>query len=366
MEHINTKETEAFMKEEILELLQYKDRISNGALSFEEFKLFLEKANAILRNKNIGDDDTGIYLGFMSASDLISPTNEVQLEVLKKYYDSLKSIENSKAKSALSYYTMLNLHLFSDGNGRLARFMYQIFDKDFDMDYVIHSESDLNIKGRNFEEDKNILLIDYVNNLTASVIFGKLVQSGQITDDERLKQFIAIRTRASGIVGDHSGLAIPEDIKSQLSEQEVNDLNRNLLNNNSSFTVSGITMCIILSRLGKLPSALDINDKKIQQLKTESRDECLFSQRSRSLVFNIGNKKIEEARENFEGWTVDTFRQANKVSEYIHQYQLETLVDIFLRPREYMIDKNNTILSQIINEGFQDRSVPVNKDNEIE
>ena len=48
------------MKEKIKELFGYRDLIINGSLSFDEFKSYLEKVNATLRGKNIGEEDTGV------------------------------------------------------------------------------------------------------------------------------------------------------------------------------------------------------------------------------------------------------------------------------------------------------------------
>lgn len=351
------------MENEILKLLKYKDKIENGELSFEEFKIFLENANAILRNKTMEDEDTGIYKGYMTASDLVSPTNEVQLVVLEKYYNILQNVKSSKAKSALSYYILLDLHLFSDGNGRLARFMYQLFDKDFDIDYVVHNESDYCIKGRNFEEKKDILFIDDVNNQIAYTLLQNLIRSGKITNDKRLRDVISVRTYGSGIVGVYNEIAVPENIKEQLNEEEMKDLNRNLNNNNSAFTVAGITMCVMLSKLGKLSSALDRNDEKIEKLKAGGKK--IIGGRDRSVVFSVGNRSIEESSANFEGWTAENFRQANRVSERIHQNQLEILIDIFANPRKYMLSDGRTILSRLINENeLESINQDTNDDNE--
>lgn len=340
------------MEQKIEKLLSNRELIRNGSLSFEEFVLFLENVNAILRNKNLGDKETGIYKESMLASDLVSPTNEVQMEILKQYYDSLNKIESLKAKAALSYYILNDLHLFRDGNGRTSRFMYQLFEGDFDIDYVLHDESDLSIK-RGIERDKNIESIDTVNYYSSFILLKKLIYNGTIENNSRLQKYNTIQTFGkSGFILDHSNQTdLPESVRDFLGKEGIERFERNMTNNNGFITVSGIAMCIMLSKLGILDKALDKNEEKIIEMKKNPISGFDYDKR---LSFRVGSSQHVKSDIDFSSWTVDMCNEFSDISENVHKKQLEILIDIFVNPERYMFNQNESYLSKIINEKVQE------------
>ena len=54
----------------------------------------------------------------MIAGDMVAPTREVQDKVLDYLMNNISKIQDKRSKAAIIYYTLLNLHMFSDGNGR--------------------------------------------------------------------------------------------------------------------------------------------------------------------------------------------------------------------------------------------------------
>ena len=62
----------------------------------------------------------------MLAGDLVSPTKEVQMKTLEYLTQNMSKVPDKKARATMVYYTLLNLHMFSDGNGRTSRFMYDL------------------------------------------------------------------------------------------------------------------------------------------------------------------------------------------------------------------------------------------------
>lgn len=68
----------------------------------------------------------------MIAGDMVAPTREVQDKVLDYLMSNISKIQDKRSKAAITYYTLLNLHMFSDGNGRTARFMYDLISGDLD------------------------------------------------------------------------------------------------------------------------------------------------------------------------------------------------------------------------------------------
>jgi len=340
------------MEQKIEKLLSNRELIRNGSLSFEEFVLFLENVNAILRNKNLGDNDTGIYKERMLASDLVSPTNEVQMEILKQYYDSLNKIESLKAKAALSYYVLNDLHLFRDGNGRTSRFMYQLFDGDFDMDYVIHDEFDFSVKD-NLEQDKNIGSIDTVNYISSFILLKNLIHSGDIEDNSRLYKYNVVNTFGkSGFVLNHVNQTdLLESVKEILGKKVLERFEINMTNNNGNITVSGIAMCIMLSKHGILDKALDKNEENIIEMKKDPISGIDYDKR---LIFRVGSSQRVKSDIDFSIWTVDMCNEFSDISENVHKKQLEILIDIFVNPERYMFNQNESYLSKFINEKMQE------------
>lgn len=337
------------MEQKIVELLNYRELIKNGSLSFEQFVLFLENVNAILTGKNLGDESTGIYQGYMLAGDLVSPTNKVQMEILRQYYDALHKIENPKEKSALSYYILNNLHLFEDGNGRTSRFMYQFFDNNFDIDYVVHNESDFSIKGTIIEQDKNIKDVDTVNYMANYILFKNLISNGIIKNDVRLQKYNIIRTfgKSSFILSHTNQTDLPESVKEALGATDLERFEKNITNNNGNITVAGISMCIMLTKLGILEQALDKNEENIKEMKKAPISGINYDKR---LIFRVGSKELKKSDIDFSNWSANMCNDFSSISEDIHKQQLQTLIDIFINPKRYMYDQNSTFLSQIINE----------------
>ena len=80
----------------------------------------------------------------MIAGDMVAPTREVQDKVLDYLMNNISKIKDKRSKAAVTYYTLLNLHMFSDGNGRTSRFMYDLISGDLDeknLSYYFHKDS---------------------------------------------------------------------------------------------------------------------------------------------------------------------------------------------------------------------------------
>ena len=94
-----------------------------GQLTGPKFKEILAEINRALRGDEI-EENEDVFCGLTSAGDLVSPTFEVQDRVLDDLVRYIKSEKDRDKMAKAVYYVVVSLHLFSDGNGRTSRFLY--------------------------------------------------------------------------------------------------------------------------------------------------------------------------------------------------------------------------------------------------
>ena len=134
------------MLEKIISVIN-PDNKDLSTLSGNEMLESLIKLNKVLRCL---DDSENVLEENMEAGDLASPTKEVQLRTLEYLTQNMQKVQDKKARAAMVYYTLLNLHMFSDGNGRTSRFMYDLISGDLSEDnisYYFHKDSN-NVKNQ--------------------------------------------------------------------------------------------------------------------------------------------------------------------------------------------------------------------------
>lgn len=112
--------------------------------------------NGIDRSE-IVDSGEVIGAGFGEA-DYVAPNNMIRNEIAKNYLDGINAEKDKNKKAELAYYAIINMHLFSDGNGRTARAIYLMMKNgkvgEEDDAFLQHGKDG---KGSiNFENDNNI------------------------------------------------------------------------------------------------------------------------------------------------------------------------------------------------------------------
>ena len=332
------------MQEKIKELFGYRDLIINGSLSFVEFKSYLEKVNATLRGKNIGEEDTGVRVQGMRVTDMVSLPYNLQLDVLQQYYQSLSKIDDNQEKAALSYYVLNDLHLFGDGNGRISRFMYQLFDNSFDINYLIHDCTNEQIKGcSEFLEEKNIEDIEVVNKFSNYILFKHLIDYGAISYDPRLEEYDEVKTFGNAFVTAHGLSCISKQVQDELGDENFARIQYNLTNDdNDYFTVSGVAMCVMLSKYGKLSETLDKNDEY------QSKNPFINFNSYKRLVFTLQDTDVKKAIVDVSTWNADMCNEFSDICENVHKQQIETILDIFVNPSHHMDSQNRPWLYNLI------------------
>ena len=321
-------------------------------MSYDEFKKHLVQINGMLRK--IPKNERGFYEKDMFVGALIAPSNEIQNRVLEKGFKAIKQIADNKARGVLAYYLINDLHLFGDGNGRTSRLMYEIlsnqdFDAERDFEKFVHDKDDFSMKGgKNFEQNHDFAWIQTANKYAGQRVFSDLVESGELPDDERLTNKSGVRTRNGRVFETNrsfSGYYLTADAQENLTDEEKKLVGRALLDNNTQCTVGGLTMAIMTNRKGTIGRCIEKNEQEIAEVaKTAPTRADMF-------IFNIGNDDEDEdyrnfyGAETFVGWTADDYREAVQVAERIKEAQLDKLIDFFVHPSKYQINKSGQTLA---------------------
>ncbi len=317
------------MIERIKNIINPENKDLNNISSSEMLEL-LTKLNKCLRCL----DEEEVRVDGMSAGDMVAPTREVQDKVLEYLMNNMKRIKDNKSKAAVVYYTLLNLHMFSDGNGRTSRFMYDLMSGDLNevnIAYYFHKDSNCISEEKNqLEDDKGILDISIVNRIPDEILAKQL----DFIPDGMLELYPWI-TVGHTVSSPDTDKIIPEEVLKQLSEQEIRNLDLILSDGYGVYLcTSGLAMLYVIQKKGQLNQWLEHNqDDAKQGIAVPGR-------------FNIS---IYRHPERIANWNVEDFRDVINMGNAIKYAKLKSIIDVFVSPEQY-IDKEtgNTYVSEIL------------------
>lgn len=312
------------------------------SLTPEQFKNLLVTFNSMLRE--ISTREKSFYQnGKMIVDNWIAPSIEVREQLLPELLESLKQLESNEERAALLYYSLLDLHMFSDGNGRTARFFYNLISGTTnlmdDIDWYIHNKRNNPTYSGNFEITKGIMLVEYLNWYASWGLRANL-KNYSIELDPRMKD-MSIETYGSGMVQDYDCVAIPEDIQSQLTEDEIYNINTILLDRSGYYTVGGITMLIMASKKNQLENWIAENEKNIAMVKEKYPREA--PQREKRFIFSIGSDEAV-----FNDWTLDDYKEVIKIGNDLKHAQLKEVMNIFTNHQEYTFSDGTPIIEEVL------------------
>lgn len=304
------------MINKILNLINPENKDLNF-LSKNEFLEMIIKLNKCLRCL---DETTEVIHEYMKAGDLVSPTKEVQADVLEYLLQNLSKVNDKKAKATMVYYTLINLHMFDDGNGRTSRFMYDLISEelsDNSISYYFHKSSNYTEKqNNNLEESKGIIEIDYVNQMMDNVILNEL----NFIPDSIKENYDWITVGRSSSSPSLVSI-LPKNVSEKLSKKELNNLNQILRDNYGvSLTPSGLAFLYVANKKGQLAKWLEINKSKKSLLGLEKR-----------LNFSIFRNT-----HMIEDWTIEDFREIIRVGNFVKYTRLKSIIDVFVQPEIYI------------------------------
>lgn len=310
---------------------------------------YLQHINQSLREGTTAG--RGFHKDRMFVGGMISPRHDTQMQVLDNVIDAMPKIDNDKYRSALAYYQLNSLHLFSDANGRTSRTVYAMLrQSDFDlrevMDYITHVDN----RSQSDNGGNKVSEFEKQNGLTSPQEFTQysmleLLKSMQRQDDsefgEELEPISRImehlltqdpgrRANIVTVIGASIGYEAGKELyalKNNPSYQELSDderqrFNYALCDNNALVSVAGLAMLKLHQEKGDLQQFLANNVRQNSVL--GGLPQCLIN--------------IDPDDEEYFGgcecknWSTADMVKYTTIAEEIKQQQLEMGTDIFANP----------------------------------
>lgn len=250
-----------FKEEEILNIFRDDNQLQEflGNLNGQDVKDLLIYINSKVRNIPIEEGGILEENGeFMTAGSLISPKREIQEKYFDKIANSLKNIEGRKNKGCIMYYLINELHLFEDGNGRTSRCVYEMFaNPEFDFeqnDNFVHDENDsAKVSHDDFEIMNHLMETQKAGNISSFFLYRTLVNNGLIKNEEFSNSLSVDTYIYGGSIGQYNDvIEISEDIKNQLSVQQIDLINQALNDSNEIYSTAGLTLLVMEEAKGQL------------------------------------------------------------------------------------------------------------------
>lgn len=308
---------------------RFKEFIKN--LTPERFMEFIMKINKELRRT---EDDEIISEGVI-AGELVATTKSVREETIKQLVDYLKQNPNMKEAATLIYCLLINFHMFSDGNGRAARFIYDLFSNNLDESqfmYYFHKENNTHYEGKeDFEEVRGIVDLGEINWITNSFIEDDIKD---ILEEYPKLDNKVIVCGVGGFYADRQNRLesmLKEKLNLDLTEEEYSELVQLLTDDGGViYTPSGLGMLMVSIEKGDIEEWINMNEGLIESCKDDPNIYRTVSQR---MAFSI-KKGIHLLSE----WTSDDFRKVIKIANQVKQRQLFHLINVFIRTEDYSYD----------------------------
>jgi hypothetical protein len=263
--------------------------------SFEDFENFLVRLNGIARNipvKERSADGDGVRLSGIFDTVLM-PGHKDKIEILKYAYDNLEKVDKDDLKYLVP--AIINaVHLFSDGNGRTSRIIYQLLKR--------YSSK------TNFEHNMKIGLGNYgrynLPDINPGPIFSEVQEivlkkkGWQFNEDKR--------PIGPGSLSTGKGISGPDIAKLDKNHESYNIAKKCL----DIYSIDGL---YVLSAIHSV-----LGDEKIESFFTDKYTVCKISP-----LQMIDQLKKDEWQK-----IIDSYFQLKK--EHI-----ETIVDLFIAPDNF-------------------------------
>jgi hypothetical protein len=267
--------------------------------------------------RNIPDEKRGFHVARtgntrMQAPPLVAPKQATQERVLQHLLDVLPAMTESRYRAAATYYTLVLLHLFRDGNGRTARTVFGM---------LAGSSEDFSAKGvsKAFEETNNLVYAKKLEELIMFVYLDELSRkNGGVYDELRDRQKNILSDMNSVMSGDFA-LTV---LGGAFNYAKVNETlsafdNYKCLNDEEKTRV-----CYAFIDHNSGPVA--ISGLAILQLHSEKQVDL------DKWIINIDEECAE--------WTAEDYLRYAEIVEDTKEKILTMAVDAFAKPNDYTID----------------------------
>lgn len=314
-------------------------RIRTDEEKFKEFiktltpESFMEFIMTI--NKDLRRTDEEIISEGVIAGELVATTKSVREETIKQLIEYLKQEPNMKEAATLIYCLIINFHMFSDGNGRTARFIYDLFSNKIDESqfmYYFHDENNQHYEGKkDFEQVRGIIDLGEINWITNSFIEGDIKDI--IEEYPHLDNKIIV-CGIGGFYADRQNRLekmFKEEFNLDLTEEEYAELVQLLTDDGGViYTPSGLGMLLVSIEKSDIEAWIKMNEELIEDCKD---DPSIYSTVSERMAFSI-----KKGKDLLSKWTSDDFRKVIKVANQVKQRQLSHLINVFINPDDYSYD----------------------------
>lgn len=320
-------------------------------ITLSQFENILCTFNAMLRNISwskkgtLNNEKDRCVVG-----EWIGPSIGVRNKILPELLNGLKQLKNNSERAALLYYSILDLHMFEDGNGRTARFLYNLINGDIDLanniDWYIHSEDDEKTYDGTFETEKGLMNIEMVDYCISFLLQEELNQyptaMGVLENELSNKSGVC---STSGLNTIYTNIfPITETVRSQLTENEIVSINTLFFDSAGEYSVGGLIMLIIATRKGQIQKWIEFVEEDIRWLLSRGNlTDDAFEYISQKFIFC---PLIHP--EMFEDWTTEDYKEGISIGERLKYLQLNNLIKIFTTPENFTFDDGTTYIQNIM------------------
>ena len=155
-----------------------------NAVTGDDIKNILVEINRQVRE--LGPEVDVIHRGDrMMVCECISPKREIQEKYFEKMAVFLRSVDSRKDMAIGMYYLINYLHLFSDGNGRTSRFVYEAITNtnfnDYSGKFFRHGKGESS-SADGFDKQKNFADIMIAKRYSGYALYQYLTMMGLLPD----------------------------------------------------------------------------------------------------------------------------------------------------------------------------------------
>lgn len=275
--------------------------------------------NRMLRNKE-GEE---VIANDMIAGELTAPTTDIRSDIIKNLLNTLKEMNDNKLRAELVYYTFINLHMFTDGNGRTARMLYGLITgKIEDEEWYIHSDDSAHEYDGDFSSYIGILgesEMNYYSNRMLSQVAESYKRKYSALLDKNM-----FKTYSIGLYGASFPMnEISEDILKQLTTEEIRNIGIILEDNESDYSIAGLTMLIITDEISQLDEWIKRDSDNVERCFQKGIGEEWMRQR---LSFNLIRDKDLLLK-----WKVEDWKKVIQIGNKLKLRTFNNMNEMFLK-----------------------------------
>ncbi len=283
---------------------------------------YLMKLNGILRG--VGRSERGVRNN-VRVGEHMAPSRQVQGAILNDTTEALKGIKDNHYRATLSYYTVNNLHLFADGNGRTSRAVYEIFDNpNFNLhsENFIHKTDSAHESGGHgkFEREHGIQSAMTAYHLARGILAEKWARDGKI--DPRINE---MNSRVNILFGETPDVYLTDDAENNLTPQEKKAINLAFHDGD----VALLSLCRMLKIKG---TSDEVISDSIKTIPNDASEYMAIEIEKEDMDTGAPNEK---SHQTFDGWTAEDYRAFLNGFKVVQRDSQRTLNDIFSNPESY-------------------------------